>query len=201
MAGDFSVKGFLSKPRRNAQNKIYHGRFTGRNLAPLDDHDRVSAVSTFIGLDREAPVRYEEGARTRFRVEMKGNEITAEIVFGPDLYPGGNIVDPNSSLSMRAAAAHELVHYYRWKDKTEIVDLTLEAIDEAMTSLSAILRFPRELSDQDIRQLVADAIHRLQHYAKVNLKKQAAANGANQGENPVAAKTPEPAEEPKKDEK
>ena len=138
----------------------------GRRLAPLDQKEITRAINTFLGLDRAAPVRYEEGVRTAFRVVIQETEDLFEIVFGPDLYPGSGVVDPNSSLSMQAAAAHELTHYYRWRDRTEIVDEQLYEIDEALTSLEAVLRFPRELDPHDIRQLIADAIQRLQMYAQ-----------------------------------
>lgn len=133
----------------------------GRNVKPLDLIEIRRVTNTFLGLDSSAPVRHEDGARTRFRVVQENNEQVGEIVFGPDIYPGAGVADPNSSLSMQAAAAHELCHLYRWRDKTEIVDENLQHIDEALTSLEAILRFPR-LGDHDFRQLVADAIQRLQ---------------------------------------
>jgi hypothetical protein len=138
----------------------------GRRAAPLDQKEVTRALNTFLGLDRLAPVRYAEGARTAFRVVVEEAEDVAEIVFGPDLYPGLSVIDPNSSLSVQAAAAHELTHYYRWRDGTEIIDGQLYEIDEALTSLEAILRFPRELEPHDTRQLVADAIQRLQIYAQ-----------------------------------
>jgi len=77
----------------------------------------------------------------------------------------GPIGDPNSSLSVQAAAAHELTHFYRWRDQTELVPRELFEIDEALTSLEAVLRFPRQLNEHDVRQLVADAIQRLQFFA------------------------------------
>jgi hypothetical protein len=141
----------------------------GRRLAPLSQKEITRAINTFLGLDRAAPVRYEEGVRTAFRVTIEDTEDIAEIVFGSDLYPGMGVVDPNSSLSVQAAAAHELTHYYRWRDGTEIVDGQFYEIDEALTSLEAILRFPRELEPHDIRRLVADAIQRLQIYAQRQL--------------------------------
>jgi hypothetical protein len=67
---------------------------------------------------------------------------------------------------MQAAAAHELCHFYRWRDQTEIVADQLEEIDEALTSLEAVLRFPRELSPHEVRQLVSDAIQRLQIFCQ-----------------------------------
>jgi len=143
----------------------------GRNQQPLDQNEIRRALSAFIGLERKAPVRHEEGARTRFRVEMNESEEVAEIVFGPDIYPGAGVVDPNSSLSMEAAAAHELTHWRRWVDKTELADDGLLEIDEALTSLEAAMRYGEQLSAHDIRQLIADAIQRLQLY---NQKQRAA---------------------------
>jgi len=88
------------------------------------------------------------------------------VTFGEDIYPGNAVLDPNASLSMLAAVAHEVTHFNRWRDKTEIDDARLESIDEALTSLDAILSFPRQLNDRDVRQLVADAIQRLQIYVQ-----------------------------------
>lgn len=138
----------------------------GRHAAPLNSEEVRRVINTFLGLDGTAPVRYENGARTRFRVvEEEGAEPLIEIVFGADIYPGIGVVDPNSSLSMQAAAAHELCHFYRWRDKTEIQEEDLVHIDEAMTSLEAILRFPK-LGEHDCRQLVSDAIQRLQLFVQ-----------------------------------
>jgi hypothetical protein len=82
------------------------------------------------------------------------------------IYTQELVLSIRTRLSVQAAAAHELTHYYRWRDGTEISDGQLYEIDEALTSLEAILRFPRELNPHDIRQLVADAIQRLQMYAQ-----------------------------------
>jgi hypothetical protein len=82
-------------------------------------------------------------------------------VFGPDIFPGGSVIDPNAALSVEAAAAHELTHFHRWKDKTVMAAVPLEHLDEALTSLQAILRYDRHLSDSDIRQLLADAVQRI----------------------------------------
>jgi len=95
----------------------------------------------------------------------EGEEEVVEIVFGSDIYPGPGIADPNSSLSMEAAAAHELTHWRRWTDKTELVEDDLLEIDEALTSLEAAIRYGEKLSPHDIRQLIADAIQRLQIYS------------------------------------
>jgi hypothetical protein len=137
----------------------------GRNLDPLDEHSVRSAISAFLGLDANAPVRYEPGARTRFRVTIENNVEVAEIVFGSDIYPGHGI-DANSCMSLRAAAAHELVHWQRWLDRREITRPELLEIDEALTSLEAVHRFAGQLSEHDVRLLVGDAIQRLQIYAQ-----------------------------------
>ncbi len=136
----------------------------GRNAIPLDEREIRRALNTFLGLDGNAPVRHEPEARTRFRVVVE--EDLSEIVFGPDLYPGAGVADPNASLSMQAAAAHELCHFYRWRDKTEILEEQLCNIDEALTSLEAVIRFQKQLSDHEVRQLVADAIQRLQIFVR-----------------------------------
>jgi hypothetical protein len=136
----------------------------GRNIAPLEQRKIDAAINTFYGLDRSANVRYEEGARTVFRVTIVDDNEVCEIVVGPDIYPGSNIVDPNSSLGMKCAVAHELMHKSRHEDSTEIDEPELEHLDEALTSLGAILRFQNELNDHEVRQLVSDACHRLQKY-------------------------------------
>jgi hypothetical protein len=135
---------------------------TGRNLAPLSEEDKKRTTNTFMGLDPEAVVRFDAENRTVFRIA--NDPLTAEeygeIVFGPDIYPGTNIVDPNSSLGLVAAAAHELTHLYRWRDKQAIDDESLEHIDEALTSLQAIANFGG-LKPVEVRQLAADAMQRL----------------------------------------
>lgn len=138
---------------------------SGRNQAPLSAEDIRRAINTFLGLDQTVNVRYDESGRTVFRLayEESGEEY-GEIVIGPDIYPGRSVVDPNSALGLQAAAAHELTHYYRWRDKTELPDRSMEHLDEALTSLQAILRYGRQLTEQDISQLVSDAMQRLQLY-------------------------------------
>ena len=139
----------------------------GRNAQPLSDDDVRRVYNTFLGLDPTLPVRYEAGSRTVFRVPARGPEPgDCEVTFGEDIYPGNAVLDPNASLSMQAAVAHEVTHFNRWRDKTEIDDPRFESIDEALTSLDAILSFPRQLNDRDVRQLVADAIQRLQIYVQ-----------------------------------
>jgi hypothetical protein len=107
-----------------------------------------------------------------------------EIIFGPDIYPGPSVIDPNSALGLTAAAAHELSHYHRWKDKMALADDGLEHLDEALTSLQAISRYDRNLSEAEVRQLIADAIQRLQlfvqgHMAGTNQEEE---HGADDGE-------------------
>ena len=134
----------------------------GRNLIPLTDREQRRAANIFLGLDRNVNARYEEGARTRFvtTVDEVGEEY-GEIVFSADVYPGGNLVNPNASLSLEGAAAHELAHYFRWLNKSELPHGQLTHIDEAMTSLEAALRFSVDLSPNDIQGLISDALHRL----------------------------------------
>jgi hypothetical protein len=140
----------------------------GRNTAPLSDDEIKRVANTFLGLDRNVNVRYEANSRTVFRVgvdEQSGTQC-GEIVFGPDIYPGGNIIDPNSALSMDAAAAHELTHFYRWKDKAALEGDFFEHIDEALTSLEAICRYGGHLNETDKLRLVCDAIQRLQLFMR-----------------------------------
>jgi len=137
----------------------------GRNLAPLTLGDVRRAINTFLGLDNTVNARYDQNGRTVFRVSRdESGEEFGEIVFGPDIYPGRSVIDPNSALGLQAASAHELTHYHRWKDKIALQPESMEYIDEALTSLQAILRYDRHLSEHDIRQLISDAIQRLQIY-------------------------------------
>jgi hypothetical protein len=147
----------------------------GRNAAPLSSDEIKRVVNTFLGLDKNVNVRYEEGSRTVFRVgldEQSGTQY-GEIVFGPDIYPGGNIIDPNSALSIDGAAAHELTHFHRWKDKAALTDESLEHIDEALTSLEAICRYDRHLGESDKLQLACDAIQRLKLFLREQTKESA----------------------------
>jgi len=140
---------------------MFHELLAGRNKTQLSDNEIRRAVSTFLGLDKKAPVRYEQGARTSFWPPTADNS-DAEIVFGEDFYPGTGVVDPNSYMGVQAAAAHELSHYYRWMDKKALDGEALQYLDEALTSLDAIARFADQLSQLDIRQLASDAAMRLQ---------------------------------------
>ena len=140
----------------------------GRNTRPLDDGEIQRVMSVFYNLDRTANVRYDEHSRTVFRPINEGTDLNHEIVFGPDIFPGPAIADPNACLSMRCAAAHELTHKARHDDLTEVNEPELEDLDEALTSLGAILRFQGDLSGQEIRELISDAIQRLMlHIARV----------------------------------
>jgi hypothetical protein len=133
----------------------------GRGTAPLTDEQKATISAAFYFFDRTANVRFDPG-RTRFR-PINGDP-NHEILFGPDILPGQAIADPNSCLGMRAAVVHELTHKARHDDATEINDPALEYVDEALTSLSAILRFQRKLEEFEILQLVSDAVQRLQKY-------------------------------------
>jgi hypothetical protein len=139
----------------------------GRNKAPLTSAEIRRASNVFLGFDSKVNARYDEGSRTVFRVSFDeaGTEF-GEIVFGPDIYPGSSVVDPNSALSLDAAAAHELTHYHRWRDKTAIHEEHLRNVDEALTSLQAISRYGQQLNQTDVRLLVADAMQRLQLYVQ-----------------------------------
>lgn len=137
---------------------------SGRHTAPLSKEEAERASSTFLGLDDKVNVKYVEDARTVFRVITDQGREYGEIIFGPDIYPGDNIVDPNAAVTLTGAAAHELTHYYRWKDMSALRDGELRHIDEALTSLEAICRYPRQLNDTDMRTLVGDAILRLKMF-------------------------------------
>ena len=139
----------------------------GRNQTPLSPEEVRRATNTFLGLDNTVSARYEGCAKTAFRVcqDESGQEY-GEIVFGPDIYPGSSVVDPNSALSLDAAAAHELTHYYRWKDKIALPHGSMGYVDEALTSLQAIMRYDRHLSETDVRQLISDAVQRVQLYVQ-----------------------------------
>ena len=138
----------------------------GRNRAPLTADEIRRVANTFLGLDSTVNTRYDEASATAFHEVADSVEVYGEIVFGPDIYPGSSVVDPNSALSMKAAAAHELTHYHRWKDKTELDEGSFGHLDEALTSLQAIFRYDRQLSETDIRQLVADAVQRIQLFVQ-----------------------------------
>lgn len=136
----------------------------GRRTRPLSDYEVRTVMATFLGLDPQVrTVRHEPGAQTVFRVarDPETDEEYGEIVFGPDIYPGPGLANPNSVLSMQAAAAHELAHYYRWLNKTQLDGDEQAQLDEALTSLEAHMRYEHGLSEVDRRELVADAHFRL----------------------------------------
>ena len=137
----------------------------GRNLVPLTVDEQTRASNVFVGMDGSVNVRYEESTQTAFHVrqDSRGHEY-GEIVFGPDVYPGRSVVDPNSMLSLEAAAAHELTHFHRWREKRELPVGVKTHLDEALTSLEAALRYGLNLSAHDIRVLVSDAAQRVAIY-------------------------------------
>lgn len=146
-------------------NQRYASLLDGRNGAPLGEDEQSRAANTFVGLDPEVNARYESNARTRFIVttDADGNQY-GEIVFSSDLFPGTSLVSPNAALSMRGAAAHELSHYHRWLNKSELPHGEMTHIDEAMTSLEAALRYSGQLSAIEIQGLISDALHRLRFH-------------------------------------
>jgi hypothetical protein len=142
-----------------------HILLAGRNIAPLTDVQIKRASNTFLGMDNEVNARHEPGHPTVFHVVTEeGGEQYGEIIFGPDILPGPGVADPNAALSLDAAVAHELCHFYRWRDALALDPPELELLDEALTSLQAIQRYEQKLKDHDIRQLVGDAIQRIMLY-------------------------------------
>ncbi|MCU1409647.1 MAG: hypothetical protein JWR04_354 [Rhodoglobus sp.] len=140
----------------------------GRSSAPLDEGDIRRAVGTLVGLDDQVPYRPEPDGHTRFVIEDDGTgHDYGIVVIGSDVYPGLGMADPNSALSMQTALAHEIVHFHRWLNHTELPLGVHTHLDEAMTSLEAVLRFPR-LSPHEAQTLVRDALFRLsQHWAEL----------------------------------
>jgi hypothetical protein len=134
----------------------------GRSAVPLTEGQIRSVSSTFIGLDATVPFKHDPAGKTRFLVEADGDENIGTVYFGSDVYPGGNVADPNSALSMKAAVAHEISHFHRWRDATELPLDVHTDLDEAQTSLDAALRFAAQLSPHEIQQLIRDAVQRLQ---------------------------------------
>src|SRR5437773_9514489 len=131
---------------------------TGRNRVPLSQEDVRRAVNAFLGLDDSVNARYDPDSPTSFRVSRDGAGLPfGEIVLGCDIYPGPGVVDPNSALSLDAACANELTHYYRWRDKRALSEDTRRHVDEALTSLEAVSRYRRHLNDTDVQQLISDA--------------------------------------------
>jgi len=138
----------------------------GRSTIELSKRQIRSVTSTFIGLDANVPFQYDPNGHTRFVVETDEDEDIGRVYFGRDIYPGPGVADPNSALSMPAAVAHEISHFLRWQDRTELPPDVHRHLDEALTSLDAALRFAVQLPPYEIQQLIRDAIQRLQlHYA------------------------------------
>lgn len=134
----------------------------GRNVVPLSRQEITRASNSFLGMDANVNARYEAGATTKFvtAVDQDGQEF-GEVVFSDDIYPGQNIANPNAALTLKGAVAHELAHYYRWQDKTELPHGVMTHIDEAMTSLEAALRYSRALDNTDTQGLISDSLQRL----------------------------------------
>jgi hypothetical protein len=143
-------------------NRSEGSLFGGRSNAPLDDGKVRSVATTFVGLDQEVPFQLDPEGRTRFVVELGDDGEIGKVYFGPDVFPGTGVADPNSALSMKAAVAHEISHFHRWRDATELPLGQHTNLDEALTSLDAALRFSRELSNHEVGQLIRDAVQRLQ---------------------------------------
>lgn len=139
----------------------------GRRTRPLDENEVVSVANTFYGLDRGVEATYDDSRPTGFRVDDSEGSPVGKITYGPDIYPGPGVADPNSALSMKAAVAHELSHYHRWRDTTELPIGRYRDLDEALTSLDALLRYRMELSAFEVEQLARDAILRLQRLRAV----------------------------------
>jgi hypothetical protein len=139
-----------------------------RNRTELSEEQVDRVFWMFRALDRRVPIRHIPDGRTCFvvRPNPQGNGNIGEICFGNDIHPGQAILDPNSILSPQAAAAHEIAHYHRWLDGTELPQGQLDHIDEAMTSLTAVLRFTDRLEPIEVRQLISDALQRLQLHAQ-----------------------------------
>ena len=140
----------------------------GRARIELSDKQQLSVTSTFLGLDNQVPTQYDPQGFTRFAVVDEDGEDVGRVYFGPDIFPGTSVLDPNSALSMRAAVAHEISHFHRWRDQTELPLGVHRHLDEALTSLDAALRFAKQLSDHEIQQLIRDAMQRLvMHNAEI----------------------------------
>src|SRR3546814_3722979 len=79
----------------------------GRSQAPLSDAKIRSVTNTFVGLDQSVPFQLDEIGLTRFVVEDGEEGPQGKVYFGPDVYPGPGVLDPNSALSMKAAVRSE----------------------------------------------------------------------------------------------
>jgi hypothetical protein len=135
----------------------------GRRAEALSDREQRNIVAAAYSIDRFVDFVYD-GQATRCRLYEVDGEEFCNVAFGPDIYPGAGVLDPNSYLSVNAAIAHECSHVHRWRDQTEINDNDFGEVDEALTSLEAISRYHDGLSPVERRQLVSDAIQRLKLY-------------------------------------
>jgi hypothetical protein len=134
----------------------------GRSTAPLTEDKQKSVARTIVGLDPEVPYKHLESGYTHLAMELDEDQLEVGVVyFAADIYPGQGAADPNSVLSMKAAVAHELSHFHRWRDQRELPLGVYRDLDEAMTSLDAALRYARHLSTHEIEQLISDALQRL----------------------------------------
>lgn len=137
----------------------------GRNTRPLTGQEIRRVANIFIAMNERVNAQFDPNGYTRFRVsaDADGNDF-GEILYGNDIYPGASTVDPNSAMMVEAAVAHELTHYARWHDKQELPPGPLDMLDEALTSLEAILHYERKLDSTAIIQLVRDAVQRIYLY-------------------------------------
>jgi hypothetical protein len=137
----------------------------GRSTRPLDDNQVRAITNTILGYERNVAFEYDEKGRTRFAVEIDADGAEyGKIYFAADAYPGPSVADPNAALSMQAAMAHEVSHYHRWNDRTELPLDQFTDLDEALTSLDAALRSGDRLGPHDAMNLVRDAMARLQRH-------------------------------------
>lgn len=156
-----------SEPVESMNNKEPPSLLGGRRTQPLSDAEIRTVVNTFLGLDQTVPVQHDPSSPTGFRVVEQDGDHIGRVYFSSDIYPGPNVADPNSALSMQAAVAHEISHFHRWRDNTELPHAEYRDLDEALTSLDALLRFARSLSSFEIEQLARDAVLRLQRLRSV----------------------------------
>ena len=127
----------------------------------------MTVSSQFLGLDQEIPARYDEHCRSHFEVVEEAGSKVGVVFFGPDIYPGrGDTLDPNSTLPMKAAVAHEATHFHRWRDGHQFNEPGLEFLDEAQTSAESVVRWNRALSDHEMTELVRDASHRIDMFKR-----------------------------------
>lgn len=134
----------------------------GRSATPLTNPQQMTVSSLFLNLDQAIPARYDEQCRSHFEVVEEDGSKVGVVFFGPDIYPGrGDTLDPNSTLPLGAAVAHEATHFHRWQDGHQFNEAGLEFLDEAQTSAESIVRWNRKLSDHDMTELVRDVSYRI----------------------------------------